>query len=157
MLCNILGELCFDTFTGYNWEMELYEFIRWWYSCQLVSVFDVICIIKNDYSDLCCDSLRLDFQAVEHLIRVNKQFQIIPWYQKHMVWHQNEVSRYFTLRDLSFLINAQIVMVAIYDSIKNTPGWQFHTHMDIFMRLSNMNIQNIKTASNKPMSTPTCW
>ena len=50
----------------------------------------------------------LDFQAVEHRIWVNKQFQIIPWYQKHMVWHQNEVSRSVTLRDISFLINAQI-------------------------------------------------
>ena len=99
----------------------------------------------------------LDFQAVEHLIRLNKQFQIIPWYQKHVVWHQNEVSRSVTLRAISCLINAHIAMVAIFDFIKNTQGWRLHTHMDIIMGVSNMNIQNIKTASNKPMSTLICW
>ena len=75
----------------------------------------------------------LDVQAVEHLMRVNKQFQIIPWYQKYMVWHQNEVSGSVSLRDISFSINAHIAMVAIFDFIKNTQGWQFHTHMDIIM------------------------
>ena len=64
----------------------------------------------------------LDVQAVEHLIRVNKQFQIIPWYQKHMVWHHDEVSSSVSFRDKSFLINAQIAMVAIFDFIKNTQG-----------------------------------
>ena len=44
-------------------------------------------------------------------------------------------------------------MVAIFDFIKSTQGWQFHTHMDIIMGVSNMNAQYIKTASNKPMST----
>ena len=44
-------------------------------------------------------------------------------------------------------------MVAIFDIIKNTQGWQFHTHMDIIMGVSNMNAQYIQTASNKPMST----
>ena len=44
-------------------------------------------------------------------------------------------------------------MVAIFDFIKNTQGWQFHTHMDIIMGVSNMNAQYIQTASNKPMST----
>ena len=40
---------------------------------------------------------------------------MIPWYQKHMVWYQNEVSSSIILRDISFLIKAQIVMVAILD------------------------------------------
>ena len=30
------------------------------------------------------------------------------------------------------------------------------THMDVIIGVSNMNFQNMKTASNKPMSTPIC-
>ena len=40
---------------------------------------------------------------------------MIPWYQKHMVWHQHEVSSSIILQDISFLIKAQIVMAAILD------------------------------------------
>ena len=48
-------------------------------------------------------------------------------------------------------------MVTIFELIKIAQGLQFHTHMDIIMGVSNMNIQIKKTASNKPMSTPICW
>ena len=76
----------------------------------------------------------LDFEAIKHHKIVNKQFQMIHRYKKHMVWHQHEVSSSITLRDILFLIKTQITMVAILDfsilskllkGVRSTPIWIF--------------------------------
>ena len=46
----------------------------------------------------------------------------------------------YEIQCISFVINVQIEMVAIFDFIKIAQVWQLHTLLDIIMGVSNMNM-----------------